>query len=185
MKRLILGVALTDDPVEVHIIQYIDKLIKQHKRLQSHIAKTGEWVADKEDLSTWKPFDFYNYFLLLYREKYKEEFPAQGSSFREYQRIEAFITTNKISKKDYKTFMELAFSRRFNAVNKPSIGSITSATLYEFIMFKNVRNTTPKDLITLDRQLEAEQEESRDLWNASGIKSGMTIGEVLERMGDG
>lgn len=184
MKNLILGVALTDDPVEIHIIQHVDKLIKQNKRLKAHISKTGEWVPDK-NLADWKPFDFYNYFRLLYRNKYMTEFPGAGDLVRQYRRIESFMKTNDISNEEFKKFMDDAFARRFNSVNKPTIGSLTSKTLYKFIMLKNVRNTTPQDLIKLDQQLEKEQEESRDLWHEKGLESGMTIGDVLEKMNDG
>lgn len=183
MKSLILGVALTDDPVEIHIIKYLDKLVKQNKRLKSHIEKTGEWVPDK-NIQDWKPFDFYNYFRLLYRNKYMTEFPGSGDLVRQYSRIEAFMKTNKVSNEDFKKFMDSAFARRFNSVNKPTIGAITSKTLYKFIMQRNVRNTTPQDLIKLDCVLEKEQEESQDLWKEKGIASGMTVGDVLERMND-
>lgn len=184
MKSLILGVALTDDPVEIHIIQHIDKLMKQNKRLKNHISKTSEWVPDK-NIQDWKPFDFYNYFRLLYRNKYMVEFADHGDVVRQYSRIEAFMKTNNIPNEEFKRFMDEAFARRFNSVNKPNVGSLTSKTLYRFIMCKNVRNTTPQDLIKLDQKLEKEQEESRDLWDKKGIESGMTVGDVLERMDNG
>jgi len=52
-------VALTDDPVEIHILKFFDRVLNQNKRLKSHIEKTGAWTSIK-DIETWKPYDFYN-----------------------------------------------------------------------------------------------------------------------------
>lgn len=182
-KKSILGVVITDDPVEVHIATYLSDLIKQNKRLKDHVSKTGSWVEHK-DIKTWKPFDFYNFFTSLYRNKYNKEFRDTGSIVRQYQRIEAFMKSNDISNEEYKKFIEEAFVRRFNSVNKPSIGAITSPTLYKFITRKAARKTTPEDLLKLDQKMAAIEEQSEDVWRESGVTSGMTVGEVLEKMNE-
>ena len=182
-KKSILGVAITDDPVEVHIVRYLSDLIKQNKRLKDHVSKTGSWVEHK-DIESWKPFDFYNFFTTLYQNKYNKEYPDRGSIVRQYQRIESFMKSNEITNEEYKKFIEEAFVRRFNSVNKPSIAAITSPTLYKFITRKSARKTTPEDLLKLDQKMASLEEESEDAWRDAGITSGMTVGEVLEQMNE-
>jgi len=35
-KSLVIGVALTDDPVEIHILKFYDRLLNQNNRMKSH-----------------------------------------------------------------------------------------------------------------------------------------------------
>jgi len=105
-----------------------------------------------------------------------------GNITREYKRIDVFVKENEIEKAVYKEFMERAFSRRFNAVNLPTIGSICSPSLFTFLMNKSARSTTPTDLMSLDNQMEREaakyEKKSRD----HELEPVMTIGKMLEKM---
>lgn len=180
-KVLVLGVALTDDPVEIHIIKFFDRLLNQNKRLTGQIKKTGAWTGIK-DIATWKPYDFYNYFCNLYSDKFGREFRLHGNVTREYKRISSFMKQNKIDNPTYKDFMERAFSRRFNAVNLPSIGSVCSPSLFSFLMKKSARSATPLDLMTLDNQMERENEKYEEKSKAHGLEPVMTVGKMLERL---
>jgi hypothetical protein len=154
-KDFSLGVALTDDPIELHILNQLGKLRQQNTRLKAHIEKTAAWTHLKE-IDSWKPYDFYNYFCAKYQEKYKREFRLSGSIVRAYDRIEAFVKKNKLSNDTYKTFIDLAFSRYFNVVIKPVLGNLCSPSLFERLMGIASTPSTTEDLFALDQVISNE-----------------------------
>ena len=181
MKRLVDGCALTDDPVEIHLIQQYSRLNSQNKRLISQIRKTGAWTQSKA-IDSWKPFDFYNLFCVLYENKFGVGYGGKGSTVRAWKRIEAFIKENDITNADYKLFIEGAFVRKFTSANKPTIGSIISPSLYKFINGKHARAVTATDLHTLDKQLEREDVDRQALYKEKGVRASMTVGELSRRL---
>jgi hypothetical protein len=179
-KKLILGVALTEDPVEEHIIRHLGKLVNQNKQLKEQIKRTKNWVEDKP-IKSWVPFDFYHFFCKLYESKFGEPFIQKGNLFHWYEKIETFILANKIQNEDYKTFIEKAFVI-FNSLSKPSVGSICNAKLYSTIMKTSAREILPKDFHDLDIQLARENEKIKREQEKYGITPGMTLRDIKRRM---
>ena len=159
------GVAVTEDPIELHILNQLGKLKQQNVRLKAHIDKTAAWTSLKE-IDAWKPYDFYNYFCAKYQEKYKREFRLSGSIVRAYDRIEVFIKTNHLSNATYKSFIDLAFSRYFNVVITPVLGNLCSPSLFERLLGTDLVPNNTKDLFALDqvisRESDAFEKEIRD-----------------------
>lgn len=147
----------TDDPVELHIIEYLQKLQYQNRRLMEHIEQTNTWAQLKK-VEEWKPFDFYHYFCTKYSEICHKEYKAEQNLARVYRRIEEFIKTTKIDNKEYKKFIDLAFERFFNAVNAPHIGHLCSSNLFSHLMRRPVRLTSQSEYFALDQQLERDNE---------------------------
>jgi hypothetical protein len=148
----------TDDLVELHIIEQLQKLQYQNKRLLEHIDQTNTWAALKK-MEDWKPFDFYHYFCTRYEEICRKQYKAEQNLTRVYRRIEEFIKVNKVTNKDFKKFIDLAFERFFNAVNAPHIGHICSPNLFSHLMHRPARLTTQNEYFQLDQQLETENEQ--------------------------
>lgn len=148
----------TDDPVELHIIEHLQKLQYQNKRLLEHIEQTNSWSKLKK-IEEWKPYDFYHYFCNRYSEICRKQYRSEQNLTRVYQRIEEFVHINKISNKEYKQFIDSAFERYFNAVNAPHVGHICSANLFSHLMRRPVRITSQVDYFKLDQQLELENEQ--------------------------
>lgn len=156
-EELLIASALQEnDPVEQHILKTLRKLKQQNERLKEHISKTGAW-ANIKDVDLWKPFDFYNYFCTKYRERYSKEYRQTGNLVLAYQRIDDFRIQHKITKKDYKKFIEKAFNRHFNNVQVPRISHIFSIKLYNMMM-ENAAYTSAEEYRQLDRELVRESE---------------------------
>lgn len=147
---------LSDDPVEKNIIMHLQRLRHHNKRLKDHIEKTSAWSSMK-DVELWKPFDFYHYFCSKYSERYGSEYPQTGYIVLTYQKIDEFRMVNRISKKEYKKFIDLAFEKYFNKVNLPRVGSVCSLRLYNYIMDDN-KFTSSAEFKDLDQDLVREQE---------------------------
>jgi hypothetical protein len=128
------------DPVEMHIIRQLKRLINANKRLKAHIEKTGAW-AQLKSVDTWKPFDFYNYFCTKYQERYGTTCRSTGNVVVLYQMIEEFQIKNNISKSAYKDFIDKAFKEYFNNINLPNVANICSITLYRHLMGANEINS--------------------------------------------
>jgi hypothetical protein len=175
------GVAVTEDPVEIHILEHIDKLRQQNKRLKEHIDRTGVGIHIK-DVDEWKPFDFYKYFCVLYRNKYNREYKQHGSVVLTYQKIEAFKLVNKIENANYKEFIERAFSHHFNAVTVPVIGNMCSARLFTFLMHKKARLAGRDDLHSLDMEILKETQEFDEAMQAIEFNSGMSLRDYREAL---
>lgn len=122
--------AVTQDPIEVYIIRHIKKLQMQNSRMHSQIQKTGAWLNVKE-IEKWTSYDFYNYFCIKYSEKYNKEYRNMGNLTKSYAKIDEFISKTGIKNQDYKEFIDIAFSRYFNAVTIPLLGNICSITLFK------------------------------------------------------
>lgn len=122
--------AVTQDPIEVHIIRHIKKLQTQNSRMHSQIQKAGAWLNVK-DVNKWTSYDFYNYFCIKYAEKYNKEYRNMGNLTKSYAKIDDFIAKNGIDNADYRDFIDIAFSRYFNAVTIPLLGNICSLTLFK------------------------------------------------------
>lgn len=179
-KKLILGAALTDDPVEEHIIRHLGKMLNQNKQLQEQIRKTKVWVADKP-VANWVPFDFFHYFCTLYETKFGEPFNQKGRLVHAYEKIEAFIRKNKISNEEYKQFLDRAFSV-FTSLSRPSIGSICNPGLYNKLMRASTKEATVHDLNDLDIQLQKENERIKKDEEKYGIVPGMRLKDLYKRM---
>lgn len=148
----------TIDPVELHIIEYLQKLQYQNRRLLEHIEQTNSWTHLKK-IENWKPYDFYHYFCNKYEEICHKQYRTETNLARVYRRIEEFIRTTKIDNREYKKFINLAFERFFNAVNAPHIGHICSSNLFSHLMRRPVRLTSQSEYYALDQQLEQENEQ--------------------------
>lgn len=161
LEKLMINNALfgkgRDDPVERSIIKTLIRLKHQNKRLRDHIEKTGAW-AHLMEINLWKPFHFYHYFCNKFHDKYRREYQQPGNIVRAYQRIDTFRLSNKISKKDYKKFIDRAFERYFTNINIPTIAHICAPMLYNHLMDDTIQYTTPKDYFKLDQQLMKENE---------------------------
>lgn len=155
-ELLITSALQENDPIEQHIIKLVRKLKQQNKRLKEHIAKTGAWANIKE-VDLWKPFDFYNYFCSKYVERYGKEYRQTGNLVLAYQRIDDFRIQHKVTKKDYKQFIDKAFNRYFNNVQIPRISHIFSMKLYNMLMSDSAY-TSADEYRTLDRELLRESE---------------------------
>ena len=143
------------DPVERSLIRCLMRLRHQNKRLRDHINKTGAWARLKQ-IDLWKPFDFYHYFCTKYHEKYRKEYRQAGNIVRAYQRIDMFRSNNKITKKEYKQFIDLAFERYFTNITMPTIAHICAPMLYNYLTGETAQYVTAKDFHTLDQQLAQE-----------------------------
>lgn len=150
-------VAVTKDPIERHILSILFKLKQQNKRLKEHIDKSGGWLELK-DISAWKGFDFYNYFLRKYKEKYGEDYQQKGNTVKAYDRIHKFLKENSISNVSYKEFMDLSFSRYFTVVCIPVLGNLCSISLYNRLMQINKKNTKD-DFYALDQKIQDEADD--------------------------
>lgn len=148
----------SDDPVERHLMRKIIHLTKQNERLKSHIDSTST-LAKSRPIDTWTPFNFFHYFCTKYRERYNREFKRNGNTTRIYYRIDTFRTSNGISKKDYKRFIDLAFSGYFNNVNTPAVAHICSPKLYKYLMGNESDVKSANDLRDLDKSLAEENSE--------------------------
>jgi hypothetical protein len=146
------------DPVERSIIKCLMRLKHQNKRLRDHISKTGAWAHLKE-VDLWKPFDFYHYFCTKYHEKYRKEYSQIGNVVRAYQKIDSFRLGNRITKKEYKKFIDRAFERFFTNINIPTVAHICMPLLYNHLMEEDTQYSTPEDYHKLDQQLAKENEE--------------------------
>jgi len=154
----VLGVALTDDPVEEHILLYLDGLKSKNERFKKYIKSSGAWAIVR-NISLWKPYDFLNYFCNLYQRKYRREYKLSGNIVRTCQRIEEFMLGNKISGDEFKEFIDLAFTRFFTEHKPPVIGSICSAKLFNSIMIRNVKNIKRDTWFEVEQSLERDNEE--------------------------
>jgi len=153
----VLGKSAREDPVERLIIKHLMRLKHQNKRLRDHIEKTGAW-AHLKDVNSWKPFDFYHYFCTRFQEKYGKEYRQIGNVVRAYQRIDDFRSKYKISREDYKDFIDLAFRRYFTNVSAPTIAHACSYKLYNHLMDADLSCTTATEYHSLDRALSDENE---------------------------
>jgi len=154
-ELMIKDATISDDPIEKHIVAYLQKLKHQNKRLKDHIQKTGAWAKTK-DVELWKPFDFYHYFCTKYCDRYGHEYSHAGSIVIAYQKIDEFRLGNQISKKAYKVFVDRAFERYFNKLNLPRLAHICSLRLYNHVMATNV--VSADEYHQLDRDLAKENE---------------------------
>lgn len=161
-------VSVTDDPIEIHLLNYLEKLQQQNIRLKAHIDKTASWTHLKE-VTAWKPYDFYHYFCSKYQEKYKKEFRLTGSIVRAYNRIEAFIREHKLDAVNYREFIDLAFSRYFNIVVVPVIGNICSISLYERLMGVVKRPETTEEMFKLEEVIALESASFEEEIEEEGI----------------
>lgn len=155
-KKLQLNGVVTEDPIEREIMLYLHKLILQNKRFKEYIEKTGAWTHIK-DVNSWKSFDFLNYFKVKHREKYNKEYRVVGSVVRAYIRIEKFMQECGLSNAEYKEFIDLAYSRYFNAVVMPMLGNVCSKHLFERLMGRKVRLSS-EELFELDQVIASESE---------------------------
>lgn len=154
----LVNVADTDDPVELHILEHLQRLQYQNKRLLEHIDQTHAWSKLKK-VEEWKPYDFYHYFCNRYSEICRKQYRSEHNLTRVYQRIEEFIRINKITNKEYKSFIDSAFERYFNSVNAPHIGHICSPNLFSHLMHRPARLVSQTEYFKLDHQLELENEQ--------------------------
>jgi hypothetical protein len=157
----------TNDPVEIHILEQLQKLQYQNKRLLEHIGQTNTWSKLKKT-EEWKPYDFYHYFCTRYSEICRKQYHPEQNLTRVYQRIEEFVHINKITNKEYKQFIDSAFERYFNAVNTPHVGHICSANLFAHLMRRPVR-VTQTDYFKLDQQLELENDQFEKYVREKGL----------------
>ena len=110
-----------------------------------------------KDLKTWKAYDFYNYFVHKYSEKYRQEFQLAGSAVRTYKRIETFLIHYSLTNDEYKNFIDLMFSRYFNSYIRPVVGHLCSDSLYIRVTGKSAkRKIDPDDLFKLDQRIARE-----------------------------
>jgi hypothetical protein len=158
----------TEDPVELHIIEQLQRLQYQNKRLLEHIDQTNTWTQLKK-VEEWKPFDFYHYFCNKYSEICRKQYKAEQNLTRVYRRIEEFIKINKIANKEYKLFIDRAFERFFNAVNAPHVGHICSPNLFSHLMRRPARITNQSEYFKLDQQLELENEQFEKYVQKNGL----------------
>lgn len=156
-NRIITGVSVISDPVEMHILQEVDRLRHQNLRYKSYVKKSGAWVHLKK-IDEWKPYDFLQYFCTLYMEKYRKEYKVGGNIVRAYQRIETFQQVNKISNELYKEFIDTAFNRYFNLTYTPVIGTICSDILFNKLMGYDAKHTVAKDWFSVDQAIKLENE---------------------------
>jgi hypothetical protein len=147
----------SDDPIEDHIIRHLTKLKNQNKRLKEHIQKTGSWAHLKE-VSLWKPFDFYHYFCSKYQDRYGKEYRQFGNITLAYQKIDKFRSAYEISKEEYKTFIDAAFEKYFNAITVPRIAHLCSERLYNALMVNGIAYKTQKEYQDLDQDLLREEQ---------------------------
>jgi hypothetical protein len=134
LERLAVDAALiVDDPVERHLVEHLQHLKYQNKRLKTNIDKTVAWPEMKQ-VDMWKPFDFYNYFCLKFKTRYGREYHATGNIVLVYNNIERFYLENNIEKAAYKDFIDRAFEKYFNKVNSPRVASVCSIDLYQHLM---------------------------------------------------
>lgn len=120
---------ISNDLVEQMIIQELLLLKKQNALYVKQIEGTRA-VLKIKDPKSWKGQDFYNYFFEKYLEKYNEEYSVFGSIPVAIKKLEEFIIKLNLSSEDYKLFIDKAFLRYFNNINKPILGDIASTTLY-------------------------------------------------------
>lgn len=154
----VLGEAARKDPIERLIIKHLMRLRHQNKRLRDHIDKTGAW-AHLKDVNLWKPFDFFHYFCNRFQEKYGREYSQAGNVVRAYHRIDEFRVENKITREEYKEFIDLAFDKYFTNVSSPSIAHICSHKLFNHLMDDDLKFTTASAYHTLDHALAEENAE--------------------------
>jgi hypothetical protein len=148
--------ALTDDPIELHILEQLERLKQQNIRYKEHISKTASSILLKK-VSAWKSFDFYNYFCKKYFDNYRVEFRSSGSVVRHYHRIEKFMLEHRISNENYKAFIDISFSRYFNEIVRPVIGNLFSISLYKkMVTNDNTYTDEPDDLYILDQVIAKE-----------------------------
>jgi hypothetical protein len=121
----------------------------------TYVAKSGLW-ANLKEIGSWKPYDFYHYFTSCYRQKYRVEYEDGNSMVRAYQDMETFQKLNNISNAEYKRFIDLAFSRHFNAINIPVAGHMCNKDLYQKLIGQTVRQVRAKDWFSLDARLDRE-----------------------------
>jgi len=168
-KLLNTQVAVTKDPIEIHILNALERAKARNRKLFKYMAKP-ETKSNLKHIEDWKSSDFYNYFCALFQEHYKKEYRLSGSLVRAYQRIESFLHMNNLSNKQYKRFIDIAFSRFFKISNMPAIGSIVNADLLGVALgLKNVKNATPQDLLDLEYRIEKENEEVEAYLQGNGL----------------
>lgn len=157
-ELLVSDAVWSNDPVERYLMKKLINLTNQNDRLKSHIDSTST-LAKSRPIDTWTPFNFFHYFCTKYRERYNREFKKNGNTTRIYYRIDKFRTSNGITKKEYKKFIDLAFSGYFNNINTPKVAHICSPKLYNYLMAPDNDVKSAKDLRDLDSILEAENRE--------------------------
>lgn len=157
-------VAIVADPVEKHILSQLEKLRQQNQRMRDSVSKTARWSTLK-NAEEWKPFDFYHYFCHLYQEKYGIIYRLHGNIVRAYQCIEKFLDDYSISKVDYKAFIDLAFSRYFNAHIIPCVNNLCSQSLYTHLMGVHPVKITLQYLQDLDAKLAEESKVFENIVN--------------------
>lgn len=154
---LVRDATIANDPIELHIIRFLQRLRHQNKRLKDHIKKTGAWASIK-DIESWRPFDFYHYFCVKYQERYGSEYRQSGNIVLTYKRIDEFRVGNNITKQKYRDFIDKAFEKHFNKINVPRIGHVCSSRLYNYLMKGTSEFYTAEEFHDLDRELIAENE---------------------------
>jgi len=164
---------VVDDPVENCILAELEELRKQNIRLKSYIEKSGYW-AELKKIQEWKPFDFLHYFCNLYNKKYKKEYKVMGNIVRAYQKIEEFMTQHNIKNKEYKDFIDLAFTRYFTESFIPSIGTVCAPSFFSKVTnrriayaydtdFSSSGSKMSKEVDEFDTYVNSEEEEFGDL----------------------
>lgn len=148
-------VSTTKDPIEKHILSILFKLKQQNIRLKEHITKSGGWL-DLKDVSVWKGFDFYNYFLKKYKEKYGSDYRQRGNSVKAYDRISKFLKENSISNEEYRDFIDLSFSRYFTTAVLPVLGNLCSVSLFSKLMRVDKKRRTQDEFYELDQKIQDE-----------------------------
>lgn len=157
LEELAVKAALvTNDPVERHIIECLQRLRYQNKRLKTHIEKTRAWPTMKA-IDTWMPFDFYNYFCTKFKARYGREYNATGNIVAVYSNLQKFYVGNGITKSNYKDFIDKAFEKYFNKVNAPRISAICNKNLYEHLMGEK-KLSSSEDFRKMDQEIMDEAE---------------------------
>lgn len=154
-EMLIRDSVWSTDPVERYLMRKIINLTKQNNRLKEHIDGTST-SSKMREITAWRPFDFFHYFCTKYRERYSKEFKKNGNSVRIYYKIDTFRSTNSITKRKYKDFIDKAFSGYFNNVNTPTVSHICSPKLYNYLMNPEADIKSADGLLDLDNVLAAE-----------------------------
>ena len=176
--------ATTEDPVEVHILNALEKARKRNKKLTRYLAKP-ETKVNMKGIEDWKSHDFYNYFCSIFREYYKKEYRVSGSLVHAYHRIEAFLRKNNLTNAEYKKFLDVAFSRYFNISKPPTIGAVVSPELVKLLLGKGAMElSTMQDLLTVDARIEKESDEVEKYLLDNGLtKTGEVLKDHLEASG--
>lgn len=154
----------TDDLVEVIIVKKLLQLREQNRNLVKQIEGTRSALKIK-DIREWKATDFYNYFCYKYEQYYENDYKVVGSVAVTIKKIEDFITKMGFEKDAYKAFIDLAFCRYFNKINKAHIGHIISPALYMKLTGKikiTVQSYTSNNK-NIDEDIEKFERESRDV----------------------